>query len=150
MIPSMNGMTVWHQPAELGFGLNVPDTISPRLEEEFPLDLLLQWCTANRKREERNVIGKQVAMDCVQAAHKISLKYLHSQTQRREMAQASNAHHYGRGRHTTSLTHHPSWWKILRWPRFRPTSERPDHTTLLGFHPPPLHLPTPLPGLSHP
>lgn len=33
---------LWHQPAELGFGLNVPDTISPRLEEEFPLDLLLQ------------------------------------------------------------------------------------------------------------
>lgn len=31
------------QPAELGFGLNVPDTISPRLDEEFPLDLLLQW-----------------------------------------------------------------------------------------------------------
>ena len=31
----------WDQPAELGFGLNVPDTISPRLEEEFPLDLLL-------------------------------------------------------------------------------------------------------------
>lgn len=30
------------QPAELGLGLNVPDTISPRLEEEFPLDLLLR------------------------------------------------------------------------------------------------------------
>lgn len=30
-------------PAELGFGLNVPDTISPRLEDEFPLDLLLHW-----------------------------------------------------------------------------------------------------------
>lgn len=39
-----------HWPAELGLGLNVPDTISPRLEEEFPLDLLLQWRTANRKK----------------------------------------------------------------------------------------------------
>lgn len=28
----------------------MPDTISPRLEEEFPLDLLLQWRTANRKK----------------------------------------------------------------------------------------------------
>lgn len=30
------------RPAELEFGLNVPDTMSPRLDEEFPLDLLLQ------------------------------------------------------------------------------------------------------------
>lgn len=30
------------QPAELGFALNVPVTMSPRLDEEFPLDLLLK------------------------------------------------------------------------------------------------------------
>ena len=35
-------------PAEVGLGLNEPETMSPRLEEEFPLDLLQRYKTITK------------------------------------------------------------------------------------------------------
>lgn len=75
--------------------------------------------------------------DCFQAAHKISMKHPHNQKQKRGNDSSQRLKPTAltdgtgeRGRHSTSLTYHPIW------PRFRHTSERLDHTTQLGFHPP--------------
>lgn len=152
---------LWHQPAELGFGLNVPDTISPRLEEEFPLDLLLQRYTANRKREERNVLFKHhwpLGNRWPWTVFRLRIKYLWSihtiWNRRGETTQASDSHHWDRGkRMALNMSHispHLMEHSVVATIQAHLWEAGPHNIAWLSstsFLP---YLPAHLPGFTHP